>query len=56
MRLTKAERARVMGDSAKERCESALDMLDDTLPHGQFMRLIECIAEAKTARSAARCI
>jgi hypothetical protein len=56
MRLTKTERAQVSGSSPAERCESAIETLDKAMTHGQFMRLVDCIAEAKTARSAARCI
>ena len=48
-------RVEVSGSTPDERCRSAIDKLDQAMGHGPFTRLVECIASAKTARSAAMC-
>jgi hypothetical protein len=49
------ERVQVSGDTLDDRCENAIDKLDQVMGHGPFMRMVDCIATAKTARSAALC-
>ncbi|HUS32042.1 MAG TPA: hypothetical protein VMZ53_26255 [Kofleriaceae bacterium] len=37
-------------------CRAALSALDQTMTHGRFTRMTECIEKAKTAADASRCI
>lgn len=45
----------VSGSTPDERCASAIDYLDKTMGHGPFTRMVDCIATARSARSAAIC-
>lgn len=49
------KRVEVHGATPDERCASAIEKLDQAMGHGPFTRLVDCIATAKTARSAALC-
>ena len=48
--LVGAERHKVSG------CPAALRALNQVMTHGQFTRMTDCIAKAKTANDASRCI
>jgi hypothetical protein len=48
--LVGTERHKVSG------CRAALSALDQTMTHGQFTRMTDCIANAKTSADASRCI
>ena len=49
-RLVGTERHEVSG------CRAAIHALDQTMGHGPFTRMTDCIAKAKTAAAASRCI
>jgi hypothetical protein len=50
------EHVAVGGSTPDERCHAAIGKLDKAMGHGPFTRLVDCIAGAKTARSAAMCL